>query len=111
MAAGRGSRCGARLRPMWSAYRQRSGQCAVGLAAMADAHDQDDELLVGDLVDDPVVADAEPVPVGVAGQLLDVGVLPPRIVSKRREGPQDGQRRRLWDGPELAGGAFPPAER
>jgi hypothetical protein len=28
---------------------------------MADA-DEDDELLVGDLVDDPVVADPQPVP-------------------------------------------------
>jgi len=36
----------------------RSGQHAVGLAAVADTDDQDDELLVGDLVDDPVVADA-----------------------------------------------------
>ena len=35
-----------------------SGQCPIGLAAMADADDQDDELLVGDLVDDPVVPDA-----------------------------------------------------
>jgi 16S rRNA (cytosine967-C5)-methyltransferase len=37
---------------------RRSGQGAAGLAAVADADDQDDELLVGDLVDDPVVADA-----------------------------------------------------
>jgi hypothetical protein len=29
----------------------------VGLAAMADADDQDDELGVGDLVDDAVVTD------------------------------------------------------
>ena len=35
-----------------------SGQRAVGLAAMADADDQDNELLVGDLVNDPVVTDA-----------------------------------------------------
>jgi hypothetical protein len=33
----------------------RSGQCAVGLAPVANADDQDYELLVGDLVDDPVV--------------------------------------------------------
>ena len=50
---------------------------------MTDTDDQDDELLVGDLVNDPVVADAQPVPVGVTGQLLDVGVLPPRIFSER----------------------------
>jgi hypothetical protein len=35
-----------------------SGQCAIGLAAVTDADDQDDELLVHDLVDDPVIADA-----------------------------------------------------
>jgi 16S rRNA (cytosine967-C5)-methyltransferase len=40
------------------ALLRRSGQNAVGLAAVADAHDQDDELLVGDLVDDTVVPDA-----------------------------------------------------
>ena len=67
----------------------RSGQRAVGLAAMADADDQDDELLVGDLVDDPVVADAQPVPVGVAGELLDIGVRSPRIL------PQGGSARRM----------------
>jgi len=31
--------------------------CAAGLAAVPDADDQDDELRVGDLVDDPVIAD------------------------------------------------------
>jgi len=30
---------------------------------VTDADDQDDELLVHDLVDDPVIADAQPVPV------------------------------------------------
>jgi hypothetical protein len=35
-----------------------SGRCAIGLAAVTDADDQDDELLVHDLVDDPVIADA-----------------------------------------------------
>jgi hypothetical protein len=34
---------------------------------VTDTDDQDDELLVGDLVDDPVVTDAQAVPVGVAG--------------------------------------------
>jgi 16S rRNA (cytosine967-C5)-methyltransferase len=37
---------------------RHSGQGAIGLTAVADADDQDDELLVGGLVDDPVVADA-----------------------------------------------------
>jgi 16S rRNA (cytosine967-C5)-methyltransferase len=36
------------------ALLRRSGQGAVGLTAVTDAHDQDDELLVDDLVDDPV---------------------------------------------------------
>jgi len=86
-------------------------QRPVRLAAVADADDQDDELLIGDLVDDPVVTHAQPVPVGVPGQLLDVGVRPPRIVSERRERAQDGHRRRLRDRAELADGAFAPAER
>ena len=62
-----------------------SGQCALGLAAVTDADDQDDELLVHDLVDDLVPADAQPVPIGVPGQFLDVGVLPPRIVPEGRK--------------------------
>jgi 16S rRNA (cytosine(967)-C(5))-methyltransferase len=40
------------------ALLRRSGQGAVGLTAVADADHQDDELRAGDLVDDPVVADA-----------------------------------------------------
>jgi 16S rRNA (cytosine(967)-C(5))-methyltransferase len=39
------------------ALLRRSGQSTVALAAVADADDQDDELLVGDLVNDPVVTD------------------------------------------------------
>jgi 16S rRNA (cytosine967-C5)-methyltransferase len=35
-----------------------SGQGAVGLTAVPDADDQDDELLIGDLVNDSVVTDA-----------------------------------------------------
>src|SRR5439155_12729855 len=61
------------------------GKCAVGLAAVADADDQDDELGVGDLVDNPVIADTEPVAVAVAGHFLDVGVWPSRVVSERRD--------------------------
>jgi hypothetical protein len=41
---------------------------------VAHPHDQDDELLVHDFVDDPVIANAQPVAVFVPGELLDVGV-------------------------------------
>jgi hypothetical protein len=71
----------------------------------------DDELLAGDLVDDPVVADAQPVPVRVADELLDVGVRSPRIVPQGCKRPQDGERRRLRDGSKLTDGTFAPAER
>jgi len=37
-------------------------------------HDQDDELSVADLVDDPVVPDAQPVTVFVADEFLHVGI-------------------------------------
>src|SRR2546421_12003914 len=63
-------------------FPQGLGKCAVGLAAVADADDQDDELGVGDLVDNPVIADTEPVAVAVAGHFLDVGVWPSRVVSE-----------------------------
>ena len=32
------------------------GQSAIGLAPVADADDQDDELFFGDLINDPIVA-------------------------------------------------------
>ena len=62
---------------------------------MPNADEQDDELLVGDLVDDPVVPDAQRLPVGVAAQLLEVGIRPPRIHAERCQNPQYGQRGRL----------------
>jgi hypothetical protein len=58
---------------------------------VADADVKDDELLAGDLVDDPVVADAQPVPVRAADELLDVGVRSPRIVPQGCKRPQDGE--------------------
>jgi hypothetical protein len=50
---------------------------------VAHPHDQDDELLVHDFVDDPVIANAQPVAVLVPGELLDVGVGAARIVAER----------------------------
>jgi hypothetical protein len=47
---------------------------------MAHPHDQDDELPVHDVVNDPVVSNAQPVTVVVSGELPDVGIREPRIV-------------------------------
>ena len=44
-----------------------SGHCPGDLPAMAHPHDQDDELPVYDFVDDPIVADTEPVAVFIPG--------------------------------------------
>jgi len=44
-------------------------------------HDQDDELSIDDLVDDPVVPDAQPITVFVADELLHVGIGVARIVT------------------------------
>jgi RNA polymerase sigma factor (sigma-70 family) len=51
---------------------------------MPYSHDQDDELPVDDLVEDPVVPDAQPVTVFVAGELLHVGIEAPGVVVMRR---------------------------
>jgi hypothetical protein len=48
---------------------------------MPYSDDQDDEPPVHDLVDDPVVPDAQPVTVFVAGELLHVGIEASRIVT------------------------------
>jgi hypothetical protein len=48
---------------------------------MPNSHDQDDELPVHDLVEDPVVSDAQPVTVFVAGELLHVGIEASRVVT------------------------------
>ena len=48
---------------------------------MPNSHGQDDELLVHDLVEDPVVPDAQPVTVFVAGELLHVGIEASRVVT------------------------------
>ena len=48
---------------------------------MAYSHDQDDELTVHDLVEDPVVPGAQPVTVLVAGELLHVGIEAPGVVT------------------------------
>jgi len=41
---------------------------------MSHRHDEDDQLPIYDLVEDPVVPDAQPVSVVVSGQLLDAGI-------------------------------------
>ena len=56
---------------------------------MSYSHDQDDELPVHDLVEDPVVPDAQPVTVVVPGEFLDVGIRAARIVPQRRKRLQD----------------------
>lgn len=91
--------------------RLRSGHCPVDLAAMAYTHDQDDELAVHDLVDDPVVPDAQTVAVFVPGKPLHVGVGAAWVVAQRCQCPQDRQRCWLGDGPKLPDSPFPPPER
>ncbi len=92
-------------------YVAPSGHCPVDLAAVAHPHDQDDELLVHDFVDDPVIANAQPVAVFVPGELLDVGVRAAWIVAERGQRPQDRQRGWLGHGPQLPDRTLSPPER
>jgi hypothetical protein len=50
---------------------------------MAHSHHEDDKLSVHDVVDDPVIPDAQPITVFVAGELLNIGIHTARIVSER----------------------------
>jgi hypothetical protein len=58
----------ARARHLSSGWAASSGHCPVDLPAVPDPHDQDDELPIHDLVDDPVVPDAQPVAVVVSSE-------------------------------------------
>jgi hypothetical protein len=77
---------------------------------MADTDDQDDELPVHDLVDDPIVPDPQPVPVLVACELLDVGVRAVWVVPQWCQRPQDRECGWLRNGPKLPDGTFTPSE-
>jgi predicted ABC-type transport system involved in lysophospholipase L1 biosynthesis ATPase subunit len=83
---------------------------SIRFAPMPDADHENDQLVVADLVDDPVVADPQPVPIRVAGELLDVGVGPARIVPEPRQRVQDRERGGLRDRLQLPDRVLPPAE-
>jgi len=78
---------------------------------MADTHEQNDDLAVHNVVDDSVVADAQPMAVVVPGEFLDIDVLKPRIIPERGEGPQDRKRGRVRHGPEVLDRPLAPPER
>jgi len=92
-------------------YVASSGYCPVDLPTVAHPHHQDDELLVRDVVDDPVIAYAQPVAVLVPGELLDVGVRVAWIVAERGQRLQDRHGGWLGNGPQLPDRTLSPSER
>ena len=60
---------------------------AINVLAMPDFDDEDDQLRVTDLVDDPIPADSDAVPIVLAGELFATGR--PGIVGQRTDAGDD----------------------
>jgi hypothetical protein len=89
--------------PGGKAAIERRLEAFVGIfGAPRDPHDQDDQLAVADLIDSPVLADADAIEIPGTLQLKAPGR--PRIVGERLDGAGDSAARRWRERSKLAYG-------